>query len=117
MKRKEKNKPAIIKVKKQKPAIDPIIGTIKTSSKEETNTPRYRLSNLNLKEEGLGNNKFIRKIENNDEIQTISTLARASQIYDDTFNTAGCISIEVRQEVTTKPEILLNEIPGRYSRN
>ena len=84
-------------IKLENPTIDITQGTSRTSSGDKKDIQNYQLPDINLKEEGLADKKIVIKTENY-QIQ-------ADNILEETNN-------EIKQEITKKPETLLNTIPG-----
>lgn len=106
-------KPTVMKIKREKPTIDFVVDTTQSSSTDKNNIPEYKLSGLNLKTEDFSDNNFIGK-PGLDQSQTISTSKRANQINDDAVQNAKYIKTEIKQEETLKSEVLTNSISGKY---
>lgn len=116
MKLRNRTKQTALEIKQEDTTADfTTLGTMRKAVNYRNTTSKGQIlstsSKVKVQEEDLAIDKCIRKIENN-QTQNINTIEKADLADVDTFQKMDSIDVQIKQEVTTKSEVLLSENPG-----
>lgn len=111
MKLRSRTKHDSLSIKQEIPTIDCTLDKARAYSKDSRDITILRAPSLFLKED-TNSSKFVGRLENN-QTQTVSAFQVASQTNTNTFKDIDYVDIEVKQEVTLKPEAILHGVTGK----
>lgn len=119
MKLRSRTKHDSLSIKQEIPTIDCTLDKARTYSKDSRDIAILRAPSLFLKED-TNSSKFVGRLENN-QTQTVSAFQVASQTNTNTKTNTNTntlknieyVDIEVKQEVTLKPEAILHGVTGK----
>lgn len=113
MKLRSRTKHDSLSIKQEIPTIDYTLDKARTYSKDSRDITILRAPSLFLKED-TNDSKFVGRLENN-QTQPVSAFQVASQTNanTNTLKNIEYVDIEVKQEVTLKPEAILHGVTGK----